>query len=1056
VLLLCSAILASLAFGAASAAAAGPAVAWQIDQASEPTYLPPGKAASGGAAAGASPKYHLTIVNVGGSVAEGVTVTDVLPRGVRPSSVVPAELEVHVNQVLQGEPCETLGQAVTCNVAPAVQPGDIVAVYIPIDVEALEPGVTDPLVIENSITVSSTNGPTLARNFPTTVSSQAPPYEFLGTHGLFGGAYDEAGAPPSAGSHPFSVNLIANTPTTEVGGFVRLRPKDYLRNVSFELPPGMVLNPRATPRCSQAQFEGGSVRVPPNPCPASTQIGTVEFNVLGAAGLVNAVEPLFNLEPPAGVPAEVGFSIAGTTRVHAQGGLSGTFRLSSVSSEILAKFPVPGIRVELWGNPSDPRHDYHRQPLSCGRPEGERGGCSVPAATEALLTMPTSCRTPLALEAAAGGWEGSSTRGEASFTTTTGQTETVGGCERLSFEPTVSVKAQAAGTATPTGLAFNLQVPQNEGVRGLATATLKRVSVQLPEGFTVNPGLANGLSACSQEQIGLGNNSPAACPNASKIGSAEIETPLLETPLKGSVYLAEQTNNPFGTLLALYLAVEGEGVVIKLPGRVDLDPSTGRLTTTFDDNPQLPFDELRVNFNGGDGGARADLITPNKCGTYKARTELTSWASSTPVVLETPMTVSQGCATGGFRPGLVAGTSNPAAGRYSPFTLRVTRADGEQNLSRITTVLPDGLLAKLAGVTLCPDAQVASGDCPADSQVGSTTTGVGAGSSPLYIAQPGKAPTAVYLAGPYKGAPYSLVVKVPAQAGPFDLGTVVVRVALDVDPFTAQVTATSDPLPQILEGIPVAYRDVRIEMDRSQFMLNPTSCEPMQILSTLVSDAGATASPSSRFQVAGCSGLAFRPSLKLSLRGSTKRAGHPGLKAVLTYPKKGEFANIRRAQVNLPHSEFLDQGNLNKTCTRPVLLEGKCPRTSIYGKAKAWTPLLERPLEGPVYLVGGFGYKLPAMVAELGGQIRVLLKGKVDTGPNKGIRNTFEAVPDAPVSRFVLELKGGRKYSLLENSENLCSKRQKGIARFVGQNGAVDRFEPVIRNDCKKKGSGKR
>jgi hypothetical protein len=617
----------------------------------------------------------------------------------------------------------------------------------------------------------------------------------------------------------------------------------------------------------------------------------------------------------------------------------------------------------------------------------------------------------------------------------------------------MSVRPSSTKASSPTGLGIELNLPQNETFEGTASATLKAVTVRLPDGVAVNPPAADGLAACSQSQIGIGNEQPNSCPSGSKVGTAEITTPLLEGPLKGSIYLAEQHNNPFGTLLALYLAVEGEGVVVKLPGRVTADAATGQLTATFDNNPQIPFDTLNVKFADG---PRATLVTPSSCGTYNIRSELTSWASSTPVVIDSPFEINQGCATGGFSPKLEAGTTNPVAGAYSAFTLRVTRQDGEQNLSRIAATLPKGLLAKIAGVPLCQDAQAVSGNCPAAAQIGTTTTGVGAGTQPLFIPQAGKSPTAVYLAGPYRGAPYSLVVRVPAQAGPFDLGTIAVRVALQVDVFTAQVTASSDPLPQILEGIPVAYRDVRVDTSRPEFIVNPTNCEPMKVTSTIAAINGASASPSSRFQVAGCGNLGFKPTLKLSLKGSTKRTGHPALKAVVTYPKEGVYANIARAQVNLPHSEFLDQGNLNKTCTRPVLLEGKCPKTSIYGKAKAWTPLLERPVEGPVYLVGGFGYKLPALVAELNGQIRVLLVGKVDTGPNKGIRNTFEAVPDAPVSRFVLEMKGGKKYSLLENSENLCEKPQYGQARFTAQSGAVEQLKPTIANSCSSKKRGKK
>jgi hypothetical protein len=377
----------------------------------------------------------------------------------------------------------------------------------------------------------------------------------------------------------------------------------------------------------------------------------------------------------------------------------------------------------------------------------------------------------------------------------------------------------------------------------------------------------------------------------------------------------------------------------------------------------------------------------------------------------------------------------------------------------LEATLPEGLLAKLAGVPLCGDAQATTGDCPASSQVGTTIVGAGAGSNPIYVPEPGKAPTGVYLAGPYKGGPYSLVVKVPAQAGPFDLGTVAVRNALYVDPVTTKVTAKSDPLPQILQGIPISYRDIRVELNRPEFTLNPTSCEPMRIDSTVRSASGQSASPSSRFQAASCESLAFKPKLALALKGQTRRAGHPALKATLTYPSKGAFANIQRAQVGLPHSLFLDQGNLNNVCKQADLKAGTCPASSIYGKAKAWSPLLDKPLEGPVYLGVGYGHKLPDLVADLNGQIRILLNGKVDTTKHQGLRNTFEAVPDAPVSKFTLELKGGKKYGLIENSENLCRKAQKASVQFGAQNGKSLHLDPAIGRGCggkkPKSGAGK-
>ena len=272
------------------------------------------------------------------------------------------------------------------------------------------------------------------------------------------------------------------------------------------------------------------------------------------------------------------------------------------------------------------------------------------------------------------------------------------------------------------------------------------------------------------------------------------------------------------------------------------------------------------------------------------------------------------------------------------------------------------------------------------------------------------------------------MVVTPAVAGPFDLGNVVIRAPAFINLETAQITVKSDPVPTMLRGLPLKLRSVVINVDRKGFILNPTNCEPMKFGASLHSSDGATATPSNRFQVGGCNKLKFKPNLKLSLKGATKRSGHPALKAVVTYPKNGAYSNIARAQVGLPHSEFLDQGNLDKVCTQPQLKSATCPKRSVYGHAKAWTPLLDKPLEGPVYIGVGYGHKLPDLVADLNGQVRILLHGKVDTTKHEGIRNTFEVVPDAPVTRFVLEMKGGKKYGLLENSENICRKTQRASA----------------------------
>jgi hypothetical protein len=499
------------------------------------------------------------------------------------------------------------------------------------------------------------------------------------------------------------------------------------------------------------------------------------------------------------------------------------------------------------------------------------------------------------------------------------------------------------------------------------------------------------------------------------------------------------------------------------------DPASGQLTATFDNNPQLPVEDLTLHFRGG--GPRSELATPEICGDYRTTGSLTPWSAEhgeAAPIEEGGFSVRSGCSASPgarpFAPTFEAGTTGNLAGTYSPLVIKLARKDGEQELTRLDFTLPPGLTGKLAGIPYCSEqaiaaaqgktgkAEQASPSCPAASELGTLDTAAGVGSQPVHVGGH------VYLAGPYEGAPLSSVVITPAVAGPFDLGNVVVRAPLYVNPETAQITAKSDPIPTILKGIPLKLRSVEITIGRREFTLNPTSCEPMAVSARVAGGSGATSSPSSRFQAGGCRALPFKPRLSLAVLGKTNRNSKPRFRAVLT-AKPGE-ANIARAQVNLPHSEFLEQNHIKTICTRVQFAAGDgngsaCPKGSIYGRAKAWTPLLAKPLEGLVYLRSS-SHKLPDLVAALNGQVNITLAGRVDSGPNEGIRNTFELVPDAPVSRFVLEMQGGKK-GLLVNSENLCSPRAKreAIVRLVGQNGKVRHFKPQVENRCHKRGKHK-
>ncbi|HEU4462032.1 MAG TPA: hypothetical protein VFR75_05520, partial [Solirubrobacterales bacterium] len=577
-----------------------------------------------------------------------------------------------------------------------------------------------------------------------------------------------------------------------------------------------------------------------------------------------------------------------------------------------------------------------------------------------------------------------------------------------------------------------------------STAHLRNAVVRLPEGVSVSPGAADGLAACSEDQVGYGVSPPppANCPPASKIGTVRIDSPSLTEPIDGSIF--QRTPEP-GHLFRVWLVADELGVHAKIPGEFRLDPSTGRVTSLFLDAPQVPVRELQLSFKGG---ARGVLSTPRRCGNYAAEYVLTPWSGNGDVQDGLPLAIDQNCGAGGFSPIFRAGSLEPVGGAFSTFVTELTQISGEENLARLQMTMPPGFLARLKGVELCPEGGTAAGACPGASLVGHSTVAAGFGPNPLWLPQPGRTPTGVYLAGAYRGAPYSLVVKTPAEAGPFDLGDVIVRVALRVDPETTQVTAVSDPLPQIVEGVPVAYRAIGISLDRANFALNPTRCEPMQVTAIANSIDGSTASLASRFQVSGCARLAFKPKLKLALRGPTERSGNPALSARLSMG--GKDANIARARVSLPPSLQIDNAHINNPCTRVQFAADACPKKSILGWARASTPLLGEPLSGPVYFRSNGGDReLPDLVADLHGPIDVVLVGFIDS-KDRRIRTTFASVPDAPVSRFQLRLFGGKR-GLLENNRDLCRSTARAIQQFGGHNGKVATFKSELELPCKKK-----
>jgi hypothetical protein len=823
--------------------------------------------------------------------------------------------------------------------------------------------------------------------------------------------------------------------------FTLVGPPESIRDVIVHVPPGFVGNPNATPlKCTAAQLAQGatetSKKVPI--CPQDSQIGTLLLNG-------KDVVPIYNIVPAKGVLAQFGFWYEGVVTTFHPELRPSDHGIDVVSEKAPTAIPVSSLEAILWGVPAASSHDRLRPDCLISTFGNNGSVCPSDAPKEPFLRLPTSCSDaplPWSIDI-------DTHQNPGVFHHRDTITSPLEGCEKVPFDPDLALTPSSSAAHSPTGLDVSLELPQEWSPGGVGQADLREVVLALPEGVSVNPAAAEGLEACTDAQLRLGLEGPSDCPPAAKLGSIELSTPLLDERVEGSLYMRSQASNDprSGEMyrLALELSSEERGLYVKLPGSLKADPNTGQLTSTFSDLPQLPLESMQLHMKAG---PRAPLTMPRECGRYVTRATLTGWNDKT-VTAEPGFVIDQGCEALGFAPGFEAGSADPTAGAFSPFTLRVTRDSGQPNISRIDATLPEGELAKLAGVAVCADAQAASGECPESSRVGHLVAAVGEGPNPLYVPQPGKAPTAVYLAGPHRGAPYSILTEVPAQAGPFDLGTVLVRSAVRIDPVTTRASVTSDPLPQIFAGIPVTYRDVRVQIDRPRFTLNPTDCEPKAVTATIAAATGQSARVSDRFQVNDCAALGFRPRLSLALKGKVNRGAHPRLVATLK-ARHGD-ANIARARVKLPPTAFLDQSHIRTICTRPAFAAGSCPPGSVYGRARAISPLLDYPLAGQVYLRSNPAHRLPDLVAHLRGPgvepIEVELAGGTDSVKG-ALRNTFEAVPDAPVTSFRLELFGGKR-GLIEMTDGLCAKPRATI-KLTAQNGRIHNSRPVVKAACAK------
>ena len=861
----------------------------------------------------------------------------------------------------------------------------------------------------------------------------------------------DGSADTQAGSHPFESTTSFDF-SVDGGGV----PTENMKDISVNLPPGLIGDPNATPKCTVAELDI-------NGCPVDSQIGTLALDA--TVSLFAGAQPVYNMVPPKGVAAQFGTNLLlidafVTVKVRTGGNYGLTAGLTNTSTLL----PLFGSTLTLWGVPGDPGHDAVR---TCpgGTTPCPSGGGETP-----FLTMPTQCGA-LQYSIDADSWQGDSA------SSTFNDPHPITGCQSLSFNPSINVGVGPSSADSPSAVSVDVHVPQApDDPASLAAPSLKSAVVTLPPGIQLSPAAANGLQACSEAQFGPNTSAEPACPDASKIGTAEIDSPISADPLTGGIWLAQQNANPFNSTFAIYVATEADGTLIKLAARIDANPSTGQLTTTFDGtpqfpgNPQLPFSDFKLNFFGGPGAA---LMTGETCGTFSGSTDIQAWSSPGSGPDSSPVpTVTIGAPCGGaFAPTFAAGSANAQAGSFGPFSLSFTRSDSDQDLSGLTVNLPAGVSAKLAGVPQCSEADIAQAQapgrtgtqeqqvssCPASSQVGTVVTAAGPGTDPFFLS--GK----VYLTGPFNGAPYGLVEIVPAVAGPLDLGVVVVRQALNIDPTDAHVTVTSQPFPTMLEGVPLRLRRVDVDLNRSGFMVSPTSCNPMSINATLTSAGGASASDSSRFQVGGCSSLAFSPKLKIGLtgKGKTKSGDHPTLTANLT--QKSGQANIKSAKVTLPLSLALDPKNSKHVCafaTAQAVHGGTvgCPTSTIVGSATAKTPLLSQSLSGKVYLVQGIRTNaqgqqirtLPSLLLPLRGQVALDLRAQTSVSKGKLV-TTFPNVPDIPVSSFKLSLNGGSKGILVitGRGKSICSSAQTTAATLDGQSGKQEASSIKMATPCK-------
>jgi hypothetical protein len=842
----------------------------------------------------------------------------------------------------------------------------------------------------------------------------------------------------AAGAHPdFETDIGVNQNPNSTPNLFGLKESYALtKGIVVNMPAGLVGNTTAVEHCSAEQLDVTKT------CPNGSQVGI--STVYGYELQQVLIEPVYLMEPPGGeVVARLGF-IAGSypTLIDVAPNPARNYALTATVADAAPRAELIRATTTIWGVPSSPTHDTERltpeEALLGGTSSLPRppGGPGVP-----FLDNPTNCGTAQEASISVDSWELPEL-----FSTIASEVGPFTGCDRIPFSPQAALTLSSKAAGSPSGVDFALRIPQEglEQPNGVPSSTLKKAVVTLPEGVTLNPSSAQGLTGCSEGQIGLESSFPVvfdaaapACPESSKIGTVSVTTPLLAKPLGGALYVATQYANPTHSLVAGYLVIEGQGVLVKLAGKFALDPSTGRITASFEESPQLPFSEMHLHFTGGQRGV---VTTPTSCGIYPTQIALTPWsAPSSPVEAGGAMTIDEGCSTGGFAPTFAAGTESNQAAAFSPFVLAFSRSDAESQITGLSFTMPPGATAKLAGVPLCSESEANAGTCPGASQIGTVTVASGSGSP---ISLTGR----VYLTGPYNGGPFGEAVVVPANAGPFELGNVVVRGSIRINPTTAQASVVSDAFPRFVgqTGIPTDVRSVRVDLDRAGFTLNPTSCNEMAVAGTLTSTTGQSAPVSQRFQAAGCASLPFAPKFTAATSSKTSRLNGTSFKVKIAFPhpapSQGAESNIAKVHVELPKALPSRLTTLQRACTEQQFGQNPagCPAESVVGHAVVHTPILPVALEGPVYFVSHGGAAFPGLTMVLQGDgVTIELDGETFIDSKTEVTSsTFPDVPDAPVESFELTLPAER-YSALAGLGDLCQQKLVMPTSFVAQNGAT-------------------